>query len=83
VGECGEAHQVRQQARSEPRDRAEHTGEIKTENEIGLFYFCIFRVLGSLLLLILLGAFLAFSSLGAGLDEQMQTPLSAHQQRFR
>ncbi len=42
-----------------------------------------FRVLGSLLLLILLGAFLAFSSLGAGLDQRTRTPLGAHQQRFR
>jgi hypothetical protein len=45
-------------------------------------FFDIFRVLGSLLLLILLGAFLAFSSLGAGSNERTRTPLGAHQQRF-
>jgi hypothetical protein len=42
-----------------------------------------FSRFSSLLLLILLGAFLAFSSLGAGLDERTQTPLGAHQRRFR
>jgi hypothetical protein len=41
-----------------------------------------FRVLGSLLILILLGAFLPFSSLGGGSGEQMQTPLGAHQKRI-
>jgi hypothetical protein len=38
-----------------------------------------FRVLVVSLLLILLGAFLVFSSLGAGSDERTQTPLGAHQ----
>jgi hypothetical protein len=33
----------------------------------------------SLLLLILLGAFLVFSSLGAGSDKRTRTPLGAHQ----
>ncbi len=37
----------------------------------------------SLLLLILLGVFLAFSSLGAGSNEQTRTVLGAHQRRFR
>jgi hypothetical protein len=41
-----------------------------------------FRVLGSPLLLNLLGAFLALALLGAGLDERTQTPLGAHQQRI-
>jgi hypothetical protein len=39
----------------------------------------IFRVLVVFLLLILLGAFLAFSSSGAGSDERTRTPLGAHQ----
>jgi hypothetical protein len=42
-----------------------------------------FRVLGVSFDLILLGVFLAFSSLGAGLNERTRTPLGAHQQRFR
>ncbi len=37
----------------------------------------------SLFNLILLGVFLAFSSLGAGSNERMRTPLGAHQRRFR
>ncbi len=44
--------------------------------------FLNFRVLGSLLNLILLGAFLAFSSLGAGSGKRMQKPLGAHQEKI-
>jgi hypothetical protein len=42
----------------------------------------IFRVLGVSFDLILLGVFLAYSSLGAGSNERTQTPLGAHQRRF-
>jgi hypothetical protein len=45
-------------------------------------YKTCFSRFSSLLLLILLGAFLAFSSLGAGSDERTRTPLGAHQRRF-
>ncbi len=37
---------------------------------------------GSLFILILLGVFLAYSSLGAGSNERTRTPLGAHQRRF-
>jgi hypothetical protein len=42
-------------------------------------YFPCFRIS---LILILLGAFLAFSSLDAGSGKQMQKPLGAHQERI-
>ncbi len=49
--------------------------------------FCMqydqFSRFGSLFILILLSVFLAYISLGAGSNERMQTPLGAHQRRFR
>jgi hypothetical protein len=42
----------------------------------------MFSVLGFPFNLILLGAFLAFSSLGAGSDKRMRKPLGAHQENF-
>jgi hypothetical protein len=44
-----------------------------------MIYILRFR---SLLLLILLGVFLAYSSLGAGSNERTRTPLVAHQKRI-
>jgi hypothetical protein len=44
-----------------------------------LAYVSRFR---SILILILLGVFLAFSSLGAGSNKRTRTPLDAHQRRF-
>jgi hypothetical protein len=41
-----------------------------------------FRGLGRLLLLILLGAFLALAILGAGSNEPTRKPLGAHQKRI-
>ncbi len=59
----------------EKKKRKEKTSRKKNSAD----YLSRFR---SLLLLILLGAFLAFSSLGAGSDERTRTPLGAHQQRI-
>jgi hypothetical protein len=42
----------------------------------------IFCVLGSLLILILLGAFLAFSFFGAGSGKGTRKPLGAHQEKI-
>jgi hypothetical protein len=50
--------------------------------KLPIYIICIFRVLG-VFSLILLGVFLAYSSLGAGSNERRQTPLGAHQRRFR
>jgi hypothetical protein len=52
---------------------------VANAHESGLYTF---RVLGVSFHLILLGAFLAFSSLGAGSGKRTRKPLGAHQESF-